>query len=138
MLEKGLAYTLNLPRKLRTHPVLNEGLLKPYRNPSQVDQEALAARKLALPQAAASESGGQVASPSVSDSFQTSTSDLAPRQAYAESYPKSREDCSTREPNPHGLQSTATGVRLTSKGTSSSVWRRYCNDVVVMADTSIW
>ena len=76
--KNGLAHTLNLPRKLRTHPVLNEGLLKPYRNPSQVDQEALAARKLALPQAAASESGDQVAPPSVSDSSQTSTDGLAP------------------------------------------------------------
>ena len=67
--KKGLAYTLNLPRKLRTHPVLYVGLLKPYRDPSQVDWEALAPRKLALPQADASESGGQVAPPSVSESF---------------------------------------------------------------------
>ena len=29
--KKGLAYTLNLPRKLRTHPVFYVGLLKPYR-----------------------------------------------------------------------------------------------------------
>ena len=67
MAKKGLAYTLNLPRKLRTHPVLCVGLLKPYRDPSQVDWEALALRKLALPQADASESGGQVAPPSVSE-----------------------------------------------------------------------
>ena len=28
--KKGIAYTLNLPRKLRTHPVFYIGLLKPY------------------------------------------------------------------------------------------------------------
>ena len=93
-------------RKLRTPPVFYVGLLIPYRDPSQVDREALAPRKLALPQAATSESGGQVAPPSVSDSFQTSTSELAPRQACAGSDPKSREDCPPREPKPHGLQPT--------------------------------
>ena len=39
--KKGLAYTLNLPRKLRTHPVLYVGLLKPYHGPSLVDRTAL-------------------------------------------------------------------------------------------------
>ena len=67
--KKGLAYTLNLPQNLPAHPVFNVGLPKPYRDPSQVDREALAPRKLALPQADASESGGQVAPPSVSESF---------------------------------------------------------------------
>ena len=52
--KKGLAYALNLPRELCTHPVLYVGLLKPYLDPSQVDREALAPRKLALLQAAAS------------------------------------------------------------------------------------
>ena len=54
--KKGLAYTLNLPRKLRTHPVFYVGLLKPYRDPSQVDWEALAP-EVALPRIAASSSG---------------------------------------------------------------------------------
>ena len=58
--KKGLAYTLNLPRKLRTHPVFYVGLLKPYRDPSLVDLESLAPRKLALPQAATSEPTCQV------------------------------------------------------------------------------
>jgi hypothetical protein len=31
--KKGLAYTLNLPKKMRTHPVSYVGLLKPYRDP---------------------------------------------------------------------------------------------------------
>ncbi|POM80195.1 Pro-Pol protein [Phytophthora palmivora] len=35
--KKGLAYTLNLPKKMRTHPVFYVGLLKPYRDPSQVN-----------------------------------------------------------------------------------------------------
>ena len=47
--KKGTAYTLNLPRKLRTHPVFYVGLLEPYRDPSHVNFEALVPRKLALP-----------------------------------------------------------------------------------------
>ena len=35
--KKRLAYTLNLPRKLRTHPVFYVVLLKPYHDPSLVD-----------------------------------------------------------------------------------------------------
>ncbi|KAE9027097.1 hypothetical protein PR003_g12828 [Phytophthora rubi] len=34
--KKGLAYTLNLPKKMRTHPVFYVGLLKPYRDPSML------------------------------------------------------------------------------------------------------
>ncbi|KAG2815841.1 hypothetical protein PC118_g13578 [Phytophthora cactorum] len=30
----GLAYTLNLPKKMRTHPVFYVGLLKPYQDPA--------------------------------------------------------------------------------------------------------
>ena len=52
--KKGLAYTLNLPRKLRTHPVFYVGLLKPYRDPSHVSLEALAPRHVALPSVAGS------------------------------------------------------------------------------------
>ena len=77
----------NLPRKFRTPPIFYVGLLNLYRDSSQVDQEELAPRKLASPQAAAYESEGQVASPSVSNSFQTSKSELAPRQACAGSEP---------------------------------------------------
>ncbi|KAG3095777.1 hypothetical protein PI125_g16171 [Phytophthora idaei] len=40
--KKGLAYTLNLPKKMRTHPVFYVGLLKPYQDPAQVSVEALA------------------------------------------------------------------------------------------------
>ena len=38
--KKDLSYTLNLPRKLRTHPVFYVGLLKPYHGPSLVYQKA--------------------------------------------------------------------------------------------------
>ena len=34
--KKGLAYTLDLPCKLRTHPMFYVGMLKPYRDPSHV------------------------------------------------------------------------------------------------------
>ncbi|KAE9340266.1 hypothetical protein PF008_g11187 [Phytophthora fragariae] len=51
--KKGLAYTLNLPKKMRTHPVFYVGLLKPYRDPSLVSAEALAPmRANAAPMAA--------------------------------------------------------------------------------------
>ena len=40
--KKGLAYTLNLPRKLRTHPSFYVGVLKPNHDPSHVDWKALA------------------------------------------------------------------------------------------------
>ena len=62
--------------------------------------------KLPLPQVATSELGGQGESPCASDSSQTSTDGLTSRQACAGSDPKSREDCSSREPKPHGLQPT--------------------------------
>ena len=55
--KKGLAYTLNLPSKLRTHPVFYVGLLKPYRDPSHVDLKALAPRQAVVPQIAASSPG---------------------------------------------------------------------------------
>jgi hypothetical protein len=35
VVKKDLAYTLNLPKKMRTHPVFYVGLLKPYRDPEQ-------------------------------------------------------------------------------------------------------
>ena len=40
--KKGLAYTLNLPKKMRTHPVFYVGLLSPYQDPVRVSPEALA------------------------------------------------------------------------------------------------
>ncbi|KAG3099873.1 hypothetical protein PI124_g9865 [Phytophthora idaei] len=40
--KKGLAYTLNLSKKMRAHPEFYVGLLKPYQDPAQVSVEALA------------------------------------------------------------------------------------------------
>ncbi|RAW19910.1 hypothetical protein PC110_g23648 [Phytophthora cactorum] len=40
--KKGLAYTLNLPKKMRRHPVFYVGLLKTYQYPAQVSIGALA------------------------------------------------------------------------------------------------
>ncbi|KAG2890239.1 hypothetical protein PC117_g24511 [Phytophthora cactorum] len=52
--KKGLAYTLNLPKKMRTHPVFYVGLLKPFQDSAQVGVEALAPgqQETAEPQAA--------------------------------------------------------------------------------------
>ena len=57
--EKGHAYTLNFPRKLRTYPVLYVGLRKPCQKLSYVSLEALATQNLTLSSAAEYESGGQ-------------------------------------------------------------------------------
>ncbi|KAG3121218.1 hypothetical protein PC116_g28182 [Phytophthora cactorum] len=49
--KKSLTYTLNIPKKLRTHPVFYVGLLKPHQNPAQVSVEVLAGRqRVAEPQ----------------------------------------------------------------------------------------
>ena len=56
MAKKSLAYTLNLLRKSRTHPVFYVGFLKPYRVPSHVNLEALAPKEVAVPRIAASPS----------------------------------------------------------------------------------
>ncbi|CCI50318.1 unnamed protein product [Albugo candida] len=102
MAKKGLAYTLNLPRKLRTHSGFYVGLLKPYRDPSHVDFGALAPRHLALPQAAASEQGCQDEAQPGSEHAPTPEGESVPRQAYDGSNPKSREDTSLREPDSSG------------------------------------
>ena len=47
--KKGLAYTLNLPRKMRTNPVFYAVLLRPYHDTAKVDQRALAPGAWALP-----------------------------------------------------------------------------------------
>jgi hypothetical protein len=54
--KKDLVYTLNLPKKMRTHPVFYVGLLKPYHDPSHVGSDELAPRVqqrqvLAVPEA---------------------------------------------------------------------------------------
>ncbi|CAI5712991.1 unnamed protein product [Hyaloperonospora brassicae] len=95
--KKGLAYTLNLPRKLRTHPVFYVGLLKPYRDPSHVNLEALAPRKLALPSVAKSVSGCQAEPPSGLGPTPTPEYGLASRQTHSGSYPMSKGDHSARE-----------------------------------------
>ena len=92
MAKKGLAYTLNLPRKLRTHPTFYVGFLKPYRDPSHVDQKALAPQQLALPQDFGSELGGQVVPPFASDPSPTPSRALAVRYSCAGSDTKFHED----------------------------------------------
>uniref|UniRef100_A0AAV1TKK5 Tf2-1-like SH3-like domain-containing protein n=1 Tax=Peronospora matthiolae TaxID=2874970 RepID=A0AAV1TKK5_9STRA len=48
--KQGIAYTLNLPRKMRTHPVFCVGLIKPYVDSLLVNHEALAPREFTMPQ----------------------------------------------------------------------------------------
>ena len=98
--KKGLAYTLNLPRKLHTHLVFYVSLLKPYRDPSHVNLEALAPRHVALPSAAKFESGGQVEPPSGFDPTLAPKGELVSRQAHSGSYPRSRGDRLLRDAAP--------------------------------------
>lgn len=42
--KKGLAYTLDIPKRMQTHAVFYVGLLKPYHDPDRVNAEALAPR----------------------------------------------------------------------------------------------
>ena len=46
--KKGLVYTINLPRKWRTHPVFYVGLHKPYSYPFVVHLEALVPTKVSV------------------------------------------------------------------------------------------
>ena len=52
--KKGQAYTLRLPRKLRSHPVFYIVMIKTYRDSSHVDVMALTPWKVAVPLAVAS------------------------------------------------------------------------------------
>jgi hypothetical protein len=63
--KKGLAYTLNLPKKMPTHPVFYVGLLKLYRDPEQEGPQGLAP-EVAEPQRPAGVSAaGRVDPPAV-------------------------------------------------------------------------
>ncbi|GMF40628.1 unnamed protein product [Phytophthora fragariaefolia] len=42
--KKGLAYTLNLHKKMRTHPLFYVGFPKPYQNPARVRLEDMGSR----------------------------------------------------------------------------------------------
>nr|CCA27705.1 pol protein putative [Albugo laibachii Nc14] len=71
--KKGLAYTLNLPRKLRRQPVFYVGLLKPYRDPAHVNVEALVpdSVKVDVPRRAASSSEFPLDPPNEADRVPT-------------------------------------------------------------------
>ena len=103
MTKKGLAYTLNLLRKLRTHPVFYVGMLKPYRDPSHVDLEALAPRKVDVPLTATSESRHPTAPPVRAAAVPAPADASAPLQARSESEPTSHGDVSLSEPSPRAL-----------------------------------
>jgi hypothetical protein len=100
---KGLAYTLNLPRKLRTHPVFYVGLLKPYRDPSHVNLEALAPTKRAVPRIAVSESTDPPEPRSGLTPAPTPECELALRPLRHGSYPKPLQGSSLEVPTSRGF-----------------------------------
>ena len=61
--KKGLAYTLNLQRKLSTQPVFYIGILNRYRDLSSVRLKGLAPLMVAVPRIVSSATGYQVAPP---------------------------------------------------------------------------
>ena len=67
--KKFLAYTLNLPRKMSTHPVFYVDMLESYQDPRHVNVEALQLRESALPQAATSKSRRQAGPSSEAATF---------------------------------------------------------------------
>jgi hypothetical protein len=85
--KKGLAYTLNLPKKMRTHPVFYVGLLKPYRDPEPEGPQGLAP-EVAEPQRPAGVSAACRADPPAAPSL---------AQAAADAAMKSRESHTTRD-----------------------------------------
>ena len=100
--KKGLAYTLKLPRKLRTHPVFYVGLLKSYRDPSHVNLEALAPTTRAVPRIAVSESTSPTEPRSEFVHAPALEGGFAPHRACSGSYPMSPGDHLLREPISHG------------------------------------
>uniref|UniRef100_A0AAV1V885 Tf2-1-like SH3-like domain-containing protein n=1 Tax=Peronospora matthiolae TaxID=2874970 RepID=A0AAV1V885_9STRA len=100
--KKGLAYTLNLPRKLRTHPVFYVGLLKPYRDPSHVNLEALAPTTRALPRIAVDESASPTEHRSEFELAPSPEGGFASHPACTGTYPRPLEDPSLREPISRG------------------------------------
>ena len=98
--KKGLAYTLNLPRKLRTHPVFYVGFLKQCREPPHVNLEALALRHVALPSVVASELERQVEPPSGFDPTLAPEGKLVSRRARSRSYLRPRGDRLLRDAAP--------------------------------------
>ena len=100
--KKGLAYTLNLPRKLRTHPVFYVGLLKPYRDPSQVNLEALAPVKRISSQTAEGEPAGLHEPRSGLTHARATECELALRPSQTGSHPKSLARPLLEAPTSHG------------------------------------
>ena len=100
---------------MREHPVFYSGLLQLYRNPSNVNMEALTPRDLALWSTAKSKSGGQAEPPSGLgltltpghgiDKTPTPEHGLASRRAHSGSYPMSHGDHSARELTTHASSS---------------------------------
>ncbi|KAE9011572.1 hypothetical protein PR001_g15879 [Phytophthora rubi] len=134
--KKGLAYTLNLPKKMRTHPVFYVGLLKPYRDPSLVSAEALAPTRANVAPLAVEEQRPAASSPraqagheesrpgsgalsrSDHDSENSESPDLRDRGARAQRLPSHLQSGQTSPPpndgthgSHHGSHEPALGAR---------------------------
>ena len=94
--KEGFLYTLYLPRKLLTHPVLNVGMIKPYWNPRHVEVEALVPRESDLSQAVTSGSRHLTTSPFEAASVPVPADASAPLSACSEFELTSHEDGSPR------------------------------------------
>ena len=138
--KKGLAYTLNLPCKLRTHPVFYVGMLKTYWDPNRVDVEALVPRESTLSQAMTSESGYQADPSSKDASVPAFASASAPLSARCGSEKTYHGDVSSREPTQREI-ARYTGLRRRcsiSRVTFSFIWRSFSRSVVATTNISIW
>ena len=100
--KKGLAYALNIPRKLCTHPVFYVDLLKPYRDPSHVNLEALAPTTRAVPRIVVSEPASPTESRSEFEQAPSPEGDFSSHPACTRSYPRCLGDPSLREPVSRG------------------------------------
>ena len=140
MAKKGLAYTLNLSRKLRTHTVFYVGMHKPYRDPSHVNVEMLAPRKTAVPLAATSGSRHLTAPPFEDAAVPASTDASAPLQSRFEFEPTSHGDGSLRNLNQRALAPMHRPplVFLYEQVNFNFMCRGFFRSVIATVRTSIW
>ena len=131
--KKGTAYTLNLPRKLRTHPVFYVAMLKPYRDPSQIDAKALAPSPLALSRDEASAPTCQADPAFGSDSLPGtqagSSSSASPHEGSAPPEQARHELVPIHRPPP---------PLLDAQGNLQFHVERLLQSVAAMVKTSIW
>ena len=131
--KKSLAYTLNLPYKLRTLSVC-VSMMKPYRNPSHVNVETLPLRALTY------KLGRQDDHPSVNADVTASAAASVPPPSCSESDKKSHGDVSSREATQRALAPIhrPPPALLDEQGIFSYMWRNIYRSVVTTVNTSKW